>query len=171
MCMADLSWLTVVPVVTILLMGIALIMTVVSQSINRVVINRFLGWDRYHEIRREVSAFNKERMAATRANDQKQLDKLQKKQSQINALNAKMMKPQMLTMVLTMFTFIPWLVMKGFFMDIPVAYLPGFENGLSLIGITFISPGGGLLFFTWYMPLVFFVSMLMQRILGTVPVE
>ncbi|MDR0797724.1 MAG: EMC3/TMCO1 family protein [Nitrososphaerota archaeon] len=170
--MADLLWITVVPVVTVFLMVVAFVMTVVSQSINRVVISHFLGWNRYHEIRREVSAFNKERMAATRANDQKLLEKLKKKESQINALNAKMMKPQMITMVMSFFTLIPWFLMRNYFVNIPVAYLPGFENGLSLplFGLA-IAPGGGLFLLAWYLPVSFFVSTLMQRVLGTMPIE
>ncbi|MDR2700415.1 MAG: EMC3/TMCO1 family protein [Nitrososphaerota archaeon] len=155
--MADLSLLTVVPYATVLLMAVAFVMTFVSQSINRVVINHFIGWDNYRSIRKEVSDHNKARMDAARANDQKQLEKLKKKDSQIAALNTKMMKPQMVTMVLSFFVFIPLYVLRPYFLGVPVAYLPGFENGLS--------------YFYWYLPMSFFVSTLLQRVLGTLPIE
>jgi uncharacterized membrane protein (DUF106 family) len=172
MNMADLSLLTVVPYATVFLMVVSFVMIVISQTINRIIIGRLIGWDRYHAMRKEVSAFSKERMAAVRANDQKQLEKLKKKESQINALNAKISKPQMITMVISFLTFIPWILMRSHFMGIPVAYLPGFENGLSLplFGAA-IAPGGGLLLFTWYLPASFFVATLVQRILGTLPIE
>jgi uncharacterized membrane protein (DUF106 family) len=172
MNMADLSLLTVVPYATVFLMGVSFVMVLVSQTINRVIIGRFLGWDRYHEMRKEVSAFNKERMAAARANDQKQLEKLKKKESQINTLNAKMMKPQTITMAMSFITFIPWYFMRSYFIGLPVAYVPGFEGGLSLpLFGPVIAPGGGLLLFTWYLPVSFFVAALMQRVLGTLPIE
>jgi uncharacterized membrane protein (DUF106 family) len=155
--MVDLSVLTVVPYATVFLMVVAFIMMLVSQSINRVVINHFIGWDNYRLIRKEISDHNKERMNAARANDQKQLEKLKKKDSQINALNAKMMKPQMLFMVLSLIIFLPLYVLRPYFSGIPVAYLPGFENGLS--------------YFYWYLPMSFFVSTLLQRVLGTLPIE
>jgi uncharacterized membrane protein (DUF106 family) len=177
MNMADLSMLSVVPVATVFLMVVAFIITLVNQAIFRALINHFIGWNEYHIMRKEMNEYRKESMAAARSNDKKQLEKLKKKESQNKAMQAKMMKPQMANMVISFIYLIVWYFLRPLFTDsngvaIAVAYVPGFENGLTLFGLLpVISPGGGLLLFTWYMPVAFFVGMLVQKILGTMPIE
>jgi uncharacterized membrane protein (DUF106 family) len=178
MNMADLSMLTVVPVATAFLMVVAFVITLVNQIVYRALINHFIGWNEYHMMRKEMNEYRKESMAAARSNDKKQLEKLKKKESQNRAMQAKMMKPQMAQMGISFIYLIVWYFLRPLFTDsngagIAVAYVPGFENGLSLFNgwIPLISPGGGLLLFTWYMPVAFFVGMLVQKILGTMPIE
>jgi uncharacterized membrane protein (DUF106 family) len=174
--MADLSMLTVIPVATVFLMAVAFIITFVNQSIYRALINHFIGWNEYHIMRKEMNEYRKEKMAAARSNDKKQLEKLKKKESQNNAMQAKMMKPQMAQMAISFLYLIVWYFLRPLFTDsngnaLAVAYVPGFENGLSIFGLSVISAGGGLLLFTWYMPLAFFVGMFVQKLLGTMPIE
>jgi uncharacterized membrane protein (DUF106 family) len=153
--MVDLSWAANVPIATVFLMGVAFTITLVNQSIYRALISHFIGWNEYRAMQKEMNAYNKERMAAARANDTKQLEKLKKKESHINALRAKMMKPQMLNMGTIVIYFIVWQFLRPVFANAPVAYLPGYSLSL----------------FIWYMPVSFCIGLLMQRILGTQPIE
>ena len=153
--MSELSWVAVVPIATVILMAVAFIITLVSQSIYRVLISHFIGWNEYRVMQKEMNAFNKERMAAARANDAKQLEKLKKRESQINAMRAKMMKPQMLNMGMVVIYFIVWRFLRPVFDGVSVAYLPGYALSL----------------FMWYIPVSLFMGLLMQRILGTQSIE
>ena len=155
MSMVDLSWATTVPMATVFLMGVAFIITLVNQSIYRVLIAHFIGWNEYRAMQKEINAHGKERMAAARANDTKQLEKLKKKDAQINAMRTKMMKPQMLNMGFIVVYLAVWRYLRPVFDGVTVAYLPG--NGLSL--------------WIWYFPVSFFIGLLLQRILGTQPIE
>jgi uncharacterized membrane protein (DUF106 family) len=162
MSMADLSWLTVVPVATIFIMIIALILTTVNQVISRLLISHFVGWDKYHTMRKELAEYRKESMEAARSGDAKQLERLKKKKSQIDAMQAQQFKPQMILMGISMLVFLPvWRVFLiplfggTMFGGNPVAFLPGF----------------GLPLFIWYFFLSFLCSTLMQRVLGAMPIE
>jgi uncharacterized membrane protein (DUF106 family) len=162
MSMADLSWLTVVPVATVFIMVIALILTTVNQVISRVLISHFIGWDKYQTMRKELAEYRKESMEAARAGDAKQLEKLKKKKSQIDAMQAQQFKPQMILMGISMLVYLPvWRVFLipmfggSMFGGVSIAFLPGF----------------GLPLFVWYFLLSFLFSTLMQRILGAMPIE
>ena len=65
-------------------------------------------------------------MAAASANDKKQMEKLKKKQSQINNMQQKMFKPQMLQIGISFIYLIVWfLVLIPVFGSTPMAYIPG----------------------------------------------
>jgi uncharacterized membrane protein (DUF106 family) len=152
------EWIITVPVVTLVIMAITFIMSTVFQTTNRIIINRFLGWDNYRAMRKEISEFQKESMAAARANDKKQLEKIKKKQSQINAMNAKMMKPQMIQMAIS-FCYLPlWLVLNPFLAQAQIG---------DKFGVAVIPYFGPLPFFVWYMISSFFMGAMMMRIMGT----
>ncbi|MDR2203586.1 MAG: EMC3/TMCO1 family protein [Nitrososphaerota archaeon] len=148
------EWLLSAPVVTVVIMAIALVMSIVIQSTNRVVINHFIGLDNYRSMQRELSEFRKESMNAARSQDPKQLERIKKKQSQINAMQAKMMKPQMIQMALS-FCYLPlwYFVLTPVFGGVTVAYLPGFELPL----------------FVWYMVSSLFFGTLVMKAFGTTP--
>lgn len=84
---------TIVAAVTIF--GIAAGIAILNTGLNRVLINYFVGWEQYRVMQKEMNEYRQETMAAARANDKKQMEKLKRKQSQVNAMQAKMMKPQM----------------------------------------------------------------------------
>ena len=157
------SALLTVPTITIIIMIITFITAIVFQTTNRVIINHFLGWDNYRAMQKEMSDFRKESMAAARSNDKKQLEKIKKKQSQMNAMNAKMMKPQMIQMAIT-FCYLPiWWLINPY---IARATMP---NGSGeLVSAVIAIPGVGVLpFFVWYMISSFFMSAFVMRLLGT----
>ncbi|MDR0493894.1 MAG: EMC3/TMCO1 family protein [Nitrososphaerota archaeon] len=146
---------TMVPV--FILLGIAFGVSLLSLVFNRLLISHFIGWEQYQVMRKETSEFQKAQMAAARANDQKQIEKLKRKQTQINNMQAKMMKTSLLQFV---FMIVPWLlwgfVLIPTFGETSLAYLPGL---------------GGIPMFWVYFPLSFFASTIGQRILGLNPIE
>jgi uncharacterized membrane protein (DUF106 family) len=146
---------TMTPVFILLavVVGLASLNTV----LNRVLISHFVGWEQYHVMRKEIAAFQKEQMAAARANDPKQIDKLKRKQSQITNMRAKMMKPQFLQMGVSFIQIAVWLlVLLPTFQDSSIAFLPGFGP----IPVLFLYP-----------ILSISLSTLAQRIVGTLPIE
>jgi uncharacterized membrane protein (DUF106 family) len=146
---------TMVPV--FILLGIAIGISTLSLGFNRILISHFIGWEQFHVMRREMDEFRKEQMAAARANDQKQMEKLKRKQSQINNMQAKMMKPTLLQFVFAIVPYGLWIfVLIPTFGSTSLAYLPGFGP----IPMSFI-----------YLPLSFFVSTIGQRIIGLNPIR
>ena len=75
--------------------GIAAGIAFLNTGLNRVLINYFVGWEQYRVMQKEMNEYRTETMAAARAKDKKQMEKLKKRQSQVNAMQAKMIKPQM----------------------------------------------------------------------------
>ncbi|MCL2642809.1 MAG: hypothetical protein FWD52_04780 [Candidatus Bathyarchaeota archaeon] len=156
------EWLITVPTATVVLMAIMFATSLVLQTTNRVLINRFLGWDNYRSMQRELSAFRKESMAAARSKDPKQLEKMKKKQSQINAINAKMMKPQMLNMAISVAVMPVWFSLKPIFDAAQI-------NGVA--GVAIIPHFGPLPYWAWCMISSFFLGALLMRIFGTTLLE
>ncbi len=157
MSAADLSWISIAPVSTVVIMAIALVIAVVNTSINRVLISYFVGWDKYRTMQKEMAEYRKESMAAARSNDKKQMEKLKKRQSQITAMQAQMAKPQMVQLGISfLYIIVWWFVLIPLFGSTPVAAIPGF-GPISVI--------------YWYPIASFFLGLLMQRLLGTMPME
>ncbi len=155
--MVDIS---VIPVATIMIMGIAIAISFVNMTLNRLLITRMIGWHEYHSMQKEMSEYNSQRMAALRANDQKTLEKLKKKESQIQAMQTKMFKPQLLLIPFTFIYLIIWPALQGFFMinGVPqaVAYIPGL---------------GPQQFFVWYLICSFFFGTIASRVIGVTPIQ
>ena len=146
---------TIIPMIAVFLIatGIAFL----NSGINRILVSYFIGWEQYRVMQKEMAEYRSETMAAARANDQKRMEKLKKKQSQINNMQSKMLKPQMIQIGISFLYILVW-----FFVLIPVfgttslAYLPGF----------------GPLPVVWLYPIFsFFLALLSQRILGVNPIE
>jgi uncharacterized membrane protein (DUF106 family) len=128
-----------------------------NTGLNRVLINYFVGWEQYRVMQKEMNEYRQETMAAARANDKKQMEKLKKKQSQVNAMQAKMMKPQMVQFGISfLYIFVWFLVLTPTFGNTSMVYLPGF-GPLSVI--------------YWYPICSFFLGLLGSRILGIMPIE
>ena len=133
--------------------GIAFLNTV----INRVLINFFVGWEQYRVMQKEMNEFRAESMAAARANDKKQMEKIKKKQSQMNAMQAKMMKPQMVQLGISFVYIFVWIfVLTPTYGNTSLVYLPGF-GPISVI--------------YWYPIASFFLGLLASRTLGIMPIE
>jgi len=146
---------TMVPALTIL--GIAVGFALLYSVLNRVLITYFVGWDQHHVMRREIAEFQRAQMAAARANDQKQMEKLKRKQTQINSMQAKMMKPQLLQLGASFIQFGFWfLVLTPTFGGTSLAFLPGF---------------GAIPVFWLYPAISMFLSITLSRIIGTMPID
>jgi uncharacterized membrane protein (DUF106 family) len=150
--MVDIS---VIPIATLAIMGIAVSISFVNMTLNRVLITRMIGWHEYKSMQKEISEYNAQRMAAMRSKDEKALEKLKKKDSQIQSMQTKMFKPQLLLIPFTFVYLIIWPALTGYF-PAAVAYLPGF---------------GGVPFFYWYLICSFFFGTIASRIIGVTPIQ
>ncbi|MCL1977701.1 MAG: EMC3/TMCO1 family protein [Candidatus Bathyarchaeota archaeon] len=158
--MSAAEWVTALPVATVVIMATAFIVSVINMSINRALLSHFIGWDKYRTMQKEMAEFRKESMAAARSNDKKQLEKLKKRQSQINAMQQQMFKPQMIQMALVLIYFPVWIFfLTPTFGNKPVALLPVGDGYYQLP------------LFLWYMISSLFLGTVMQRVLGTLPIE
>ena len=139
------------------ILGIGAGIAFLNTGVNRVLINYFIGWQQYRVMQKEMAEFRTEQMAAARANDKKQMEKLKKKQSQINNMQAKMFKPQMLQIGISFIYLIVWfLVLIPAFQNISMAYLPGF----------------GPIPVAWLYPICsLFLGLLSSRLIGIMPIE
>jgi uncharacterized membrane protein (DUF106 family) len=146
---------SIVPALEIV--GIALGIAFLNTAINRVLINYFVGWEQYRVMQKEMAEFRQEQMAAARANDKKQLEKLKRKQSQITNMQSKMMKPQIVQFGISFVYLIVWfLVLTPTFQNISMAYLPGI---------------GPIPVFYLYPLVSVFLGLISQRLLDIMPIE
>ena len=109
-------------------MGIAAGIAFLNSGINRVLINYFVGWEQYRVMQKEMAEYRSETMAAMRAKDKKQVEKLKKKDSQIKNMQAKMMKPQLVQFGISFVYLIVW-----FLVLTPVLEAPRWLSYLVLV--------------------------------------
>jgi uncharacterized membrane protein (DUF106 family) len=141
----------------VMILGIALGIALLNGGLNRFLINHFVGWEQYRVMQKEMNEYRSETMAAARANDKKQMEKLKKKQSQINAMQSKMMKPQMVQFGISFLYIFVWIfVLTPTFGNTSLVYMPGF-GAFSVI--------------YWYPIASFFLGLLSSRVIGTMPIE
>lgn len=155
--------ITAAPIATLIIMAVALGIALLNTVINRALVSHFIGWDRYRTMQKEMSEYRKETMAAARANDKKQLEKLKKKEPQIQRMNSQMMKPQMIQMAISfLYIIVWWVFLIPVFGSLPdgspnnIAYIPGF---------------GPITVLYWYPIASFPLALLVQRLLGVMPIE
>jgi uncharacterized membrane protein (DUF106 family) len=155
--MVDIS---VIPLATLAIMGVAVVISFANMALNRVLITKMIGWKEYRSMQKEMAEYNSQQMAAIRAKDEKTLEKLKKKQPQIQSMQTKMFKPQLLLLPITFIYLIIWPALQGYFsingVAQPVAYLPGF---------------GSVPFFYWYLICSFFFGTIASRIIGVTPIQ
>ena len=148
---------TSLPLATILIMGISAVIAFLNSGINRVLINYFVGWEQYRVMQKEMAEYRSETLKAARANDKKQMEKLKKRQSQINSMQTKMMKPQMVQFGISFIYLIVWfLILTPTFGSTTMAYVPGI---------------GAIPVFYWYPICSLFFGLLSSRIIGIMPIE
>ena len=168
---------TSLPIATLIIMAIAAGIAFLNSAINRVLINFFVGWEQYRVMQKEMSEYRSETMAAMRANDKKQVEKLKKKDSQIKNMQAKMMKPQLVQFGISFVYLIVWfLVLTPVFGPSPMAYIPGIGTIASAHHvINGISTGpaipNAIPVFFWYPICSLFFGLLSSRIIGIMPIE
>ena len=140
-----------------LIFFIATVIAFINTGLNRVLINYFIGWEQYRVMQKEMNEYRSETMAAMRANDKKQVEKLKKRESQIKNMQAKMMKPQMVQFGFSFVYIIIWFfVLTPTFGTTSMVYLPGI---------------GALPVLYWYPIGSFFLGLLASRLIGIMPIE
>jgi len=150
---------------TLSIMAISILIALVNSGLNRFLVSRLVGWDSYRTMQKEMAEYRSQQMAAARAGDKKQLEKLKKKESQIMNMQTKMAKPQMLLLGISFIYIIIWIfVLTPTFGSTPVAYLPGFSQFLG-------NDLGQISVFYWYPICSLFFGTLASRILGIMPME
>jgi uncharacterized membrane protein (DUF106 family) len=168
--------ITSLPTATLIIMGISAGIAFLNSGINRVLINYFIGWEQYRVMQKEMAEFRSEQMAAARANDKKQMEKLKKRQSQITNMQSKMLKPQMLQFGISFVYLIVWfLVLTPTFGTTPMAYIPGIGTVANSYYIVDGVPGPAVVdaipVFYWYPICSLFFGLLSSRIIGIMPIE
>ena len=155
-----------IPWSTFTIMGISVVIAFLNSGLNRLLITHFVGWEQYRSMQKETSEWRSQQMAAARANDKKQLEKLKKKESQIMAMQKKMAKPQMVLFGVSFIYIVVWIFfLTPTYGASPVAYLPGFGNTLGF------GPHGEMGVFYWYPICSLLFGTLASRILGVLPLE
>jgi len=155
-----------IPFSTLTIMVIAIAIAFLNSGINRLLVTHFIGWEQYKSMQKETSEWRSQQMAAMRANDKKQLEKLKKKESQITAMQKKMAKPQMILFGVSFIYIVVWIfVLTPNFGASPVAYLPGFGNTLGF------GPHGEMGVFYWYPIVSLLFGTLAGKILGVMPID
>ncbi len=142
-----------VPASTLFIMVVALGLSLFSTMANRLLVNMRMVRSSMKEIR----AFQKEMMRATKANDKQTIARLQKKQQAINKLQAKSSFEQMKVSMVTFGPFLAiWYILNGFFRNAIVATSP------------FVLPWAGehLTFFYWYFIGSFALNLPLMRLFG-----
>ena len=140
-----------------LIFFIATVIAFLNTGLNRVLINYFIGWEQYRVMQKEMNEYRSETMAAMRANDKKQVEKLKKRESQIKNMQAKMMKPQMVQFGFSFVYIIIWFfVLTPTFGTTSMVYVPGF---------------GAIPVLYWYPIGSFFLGLLASRLIGVMPIE
>lgn len=155
--MDSIEWLLTPPIATIIVMLICMIISFASSSLNRLLISRFVGWEQYKVMQKEIAEYRSQTTKAIRSKDTKQLEKLKKKETQILNMQKKMAKPQIVLFLLSFsYIFIWWFVLTPLYGISIVAYVPGF---------------GGIPVVWWYFICSFLFGTLASRLLGIMPIE
>jgi uncharacterized membrane protein (DUF106 family) len=144
-----------IPIAALLIMLVAITISFVNMVLNRALITKMIGWTEYRSMQKEMAEYNSQRMAALRSKDEKILEKLKKKESQIQSMQTKMFKPQLILIPITFIYLIIWPALTGVF-PFAVAYVPGL---------------GPQPFFIWYLICSFFFGTIASRIIGVTPIQ
>jgi uncharacterized membrane protein (DUF106 family) len=146
-----------VPIATIIMIMVCITISLINSSINRLLINRFVGWDQYRVMQKEISEYRSQTTQAMRSRDKKLLEKLKKKETQILNMQKKMAKPQVALLIYSFsYIFIWWFVLTPVYGANTVAYIPGI---------------GGVSVFWWYFICSILFGTLSARLLGITPIE
>jgi uncharacterized membrane protein (DUF106 family) len=149
--------IAVIPFSTVLILLITFAVSLINMTINRLLVSRMVGWEEYKVMQKEIAEHRSQTMKAVRANDKKMIEKLKKKDAQINQMNMKMSKPQLLLFPIGFVYILIWI----FFLT-PV-------YGANFVAIV---PGyGGIPVLYWYMLCSFMFGTLVSKLLGVTPME
>lgn len=168
---ASTSAFAMIPISTFAIMGVAIAVALLNSGINRLLVSHFVGWNEYKSMQKEMAEWRSQQMAAARANDKKQLEKLKKKESQIMNMQKQMAKPQMILFGISFVYIIVWIfVLTPTFGATTVAYFPGFEN-VNLANFIVFREHGAMGVFYWYPICSILFGTLASRIMGILPID
>jgi len=160
------------PEAAILIFGIATVIAILNTGLNRILINYFVGWEQYRVMQKEMNEYRSETMAAMRAGDKKQVEKLKKRESQIKNMQAKMLKPQMVQFGFSFVYIIIWFfVLTPTFGTNPMVYLPGIGTIANAHFAGGAAISGAIPVIYWYPLCSFFLGLLASRLMGIMPIE
>lgn len=150
--------ISVIPFSTVLILLITFAVSLINMTINRLLVSRMVGWEEYRVMQKEIAEHRSQTMKAVRANDKKMIEKLKKKDAQVNQMQMKMSKPQLLLFPIGFVYILIWI----FFLtpvyggNVAVAIVPGI---------------GGIPVLYWYMLCSFMFGTLISKMLGVTPIE
>jgi uncharacterized membrane protein (DUF106 family) len=152
------SIISIIPISTLLIMAIAIAVSFINMTINRLLVTRLVGWEQYRSMQREISEYRSQTMKAMRAKDQKLLEKLKRKESQINSMQMKISKPQLYLFPISMSYIVIWFFfLTPTYAAVPtVAYLPGI---------------GSISYVIWYFICSLMFGTLASRVIGVNPLQ
>ena len=160
------SGIAAIPFSTFTIMGISILVAFINSGANRALVSHFVGWDQYKSMQKEMAEWRSQQMAAARANDKKQLEKLKKKESQIMNMQKQMAKPQLILFGLSFLYIVVWIfLLTPTFGATTVAYFPGFDNTL------IFGPHGSMGVFYWYPICSFLFGTLASKIMGIISID
>jgi uncharacterized membrane protein (DUF106 family) len=149
--------ISTIPLATVVIMFIAIVVSFINMGINRLLISRMIGWHEYKAMQKEVAEYNSQRIQAMRTNDKKLLEKLKKKEAQMNRMQMKMSKPQFILIPIGFSYILIWIFFLTPVYGVnPVAYVPG----IGLIPVLY-----------WYMVCSLLFGTLAGRIIGITPIQ
>jgi len=145
-----------IPEATIVVMLICMAVSFINSSINRLLISRFVGWEQYRVMQKEISEHRAQTTQALRRGDKKLVEKLKKKEKQILNMQKKMVKPQLALFGLSFsYIFIWWFILTPWYGIEAVAYIPGI---------------GPIPVIWWYFICSFLFGTVSSRLLGIMPI-
>ncbi len=154
--------ISIIPFSTVLILLITFAVSLINMIINRVLVSRMVGWEEYRAMQKEIAEHRSQTMKAVRANDKKMVEKLKRKDAQINQMQMKMSKPQMLLLPISFVYILIW----WFFLN-PAYITPG---GIA-IPVAIVPGIGGIPVLYWYMLCSFMFGTLVSKMLGVTPIE
>ncbi|MBX5328432.1 MAG: EMC3/TMCO1 family protein [Candidatus Bathyarchaeota archaeon] len=145
------------PGATIIIMFVCVTISLLSSSVNRLLIAKLVGWEQYRMMQKEIAEHRALSTQAFRTKDKKLLEKLKKKESEILSMQKKMARPQLILFLLSFSYIFIWLFVLG----------PAYAgNAIAII------PGIGKIdLFWWYFICSFAFGTIFSRVLGIMPIE
>jgi uncharacterized membrane protein (DUF106 family) len=134
----------------------ALIPALLSAFLNRLLISRSFGIERYRRIMREIRDFDKQLLQAARSKDNSKLEKLQAKKPYIDKMRSQTFKITMIsTMIMLLFYYVFFVYLFVMIFKEP------FDVLFPIISSNFSIP-----LYYWYIICLMLLSLLINRKIG-----
>ncbi len=143
---------------------VVFVVTLVSSFASFLIRMRFTDPKDTARWQEEMKRYNADKDTAKKSGDKKLIAQLKKQEKRITQIQSKMMKGQMMTLVVTMVMFLAiWQVLGAYILGKKVAYSPFYIPFLmdASSAVPYELP-----FVAWYFVCSFFCSSLLQRFFG-----